>query len=282
MKRILITGKNSYVGNAFAEWVAKEPDKYQVDKISVRDDSWKKMDFSAYDVILHVAGIAHQKETKENEHLYYEVNRDLAIDVAEKAKKSKVKQFIFLSTMSVYGLETGVINDETPLKPKTHYGKSKLQAEKAIQSISDESFRVSIIRPPMIYGKGCPGNYQRLRKFALTVPIFPNIINKRSMIFVTNLSIFIQEIIKQNLTGIYCPQNKEYVNTSQLVKLIARHHDKNIKLIKWFNPIINLMGLSIIDKVFGNLIYEKNMLGIDKRYNVSFIDFMETIKHTEE
>src|SRR5699024_574338 len=129
MKKILITGVNSYVGNRFAEWVKQYPEEYEVDKISVRGGRWKKMDFSDYDSILHVAGIAHRKETIENKKLYYLVNRDLTNGIALKAKKEGVKQFIFLSSMSVYGLIEGVIDNSTPLKPKSHYGKSKLQAE---------------------------------------------------------------------------------------------------------------------------------------------------------
>src|SRR5690625_5109469 len=120
MKKILVTGVNSYFGNRFAEWVEQYPDEYHVDRISVRDDKWKEIDFSAYDSVLHVAGIAHRKETKNNTELYYRVNRDLAYVLAEKAKSDGVKHFIFLSTMSVYGLDEGMIDKDTPLKPKSH------------------------------------------------------------------------------------------------------------------------------------------------------------------
>lgn len=166
MKRILITGKNSYIGSRFQEWLAKHPDKYKVDAISLRDESWKEKDFSEYDVVYHVAGIAHRKETKENRELYYKVNRDLAYEVAKKSKQDGIKQFIFLSTMSVYGLESGVIDEHTPLKPKSNYGKSKLQAEELIKPLEDDSFKIAILRPPMVYGKGCKGNYPRLAKLA--------------------------------------------------------------------------------------------------------------------
>lgn len=162
MKSILITGKNSYIGSRFEEWLAKYPDKYKVDAISLRDESWKEKDFSEYDVVYHVAGIAHRKETKENRELYYAVNRDLAYEVAKKSKQDGIKQFIFLSTMSVYGLESGVIDEHTPLKPKSNYGKFKLQAEELIKPLEDDSFKIAILRPPMVYGKGCKGNYPRL------------------------------------------------------------------------------------------------------------------------
>src|SRR5699024_10788005 len=160
MKKVLITGVNSYVGNSLETWLQQYPEEYKVDKISVRHDDWKEKDFSQYDSIVHVAGIAHQKETKKNRDLYYRINRDLAIDLANKSKKDGVKHFVFLSTMSVYGIEEGVITEDTPLIPKTHYGISKKEAEESIASLEDENFKVAILRPPMIYGKGCPGNYQ--------------------------------------------------------------------------------------------------------------------------
>jgi len=280
MKKILITGVNSYVGNSFAEWIKDYPNDYSVDKISVRGDDWKEADFSVYDTVLHVAGIAHRKETNKNKNIYYRVNRDLTYKIAEKAKNEGVKQFIFLSTMSVYGLNTGVIDENTPLKPNNSYGESKLQAEKLLQGLDDSFFKITIIRPPMIYGKGCKGNYRRLKYLALKTPVFPNIKNKRSMIYIDNLSIFIKKIIDNFNNGVYRPQNKEYVNTSDMVQKIANIHGKKIKFIKIFNPLINNFNLRILNKVFGNLVYEK-----DEQKNAdcdNFIDFNLSIKLTEE
>lgn len=278
MKKILITGINSYVGNSLAEWLEKDPDSYEINRISLRDGFWKELDFSFYDVVVHVAGIAHQKETKENEHLYYEINRDLAVEVAEKAKSKGVKQFIFLSSMSVYGLDQGVIDENTPLEPKSHYGKSKLQAEEQINKLIDSKFKVAIIRPPMIYGKECPGNYQRLRKLTLKTPIFPNIDNKRSMIYVDNLSEFMRYLIDNVDKGLYFPQNLEYVNTSEMVQMIAKQHGKKIKLTKAFNLLLTLMNIGIIKKIFGSLMYKKD----NQMYYSSFIDNSKSIELTEE
>lgn len=279
MKKILITGINSYVGNSLAEWLAQYPNDYEVHKISVRGDDWKKRDFSIYDSIVHVAGIAHQKETKRNAQEYYRVNRDLAIDIAKKAKDENVNQFIFLSTMSVYGLETGIITEDTPLKPKTHYGKSKLQAEQYIKSIESEKFKVAIVRPPMIYGRNCPGNYQRLRKLALKTPLFPNIENKRSMIYIDNLSEFLRCLVDKEIEGLLSPQNKEYVCTSNLVLKIAKYNKKRIYLTKLFNQLLKCKLSSVIQKVFGNLLYKKNISDMECLYNIYSFD--ESIKLTE-
>lgn len=283
MKKILITGKNSYVGMSLEEWLGNYPDSYSIDSISLRNDLWKEKDFSEYDVVFHVAGIAHIKETKENANLYYKVNRDLAYEVAQKAKIEKVKQFIFLSSMSVYGIETGVIDKDSPLNPKSNYGKSKLEAEKIITNLEDSFFKVVILRPPMIYGKGCKGNYTKLAKLALKTPIFPEIDNKRSMIYIDNLSEFVKCVIDNCGSGLFFPQNNDYVNTSRMVELIAKAHGKRILLTGVFNPLLILIKRNeTVSKVFGNLTYEETLSrNSNVKFN-SFVDFEESIRLTED
>ncbi|WP_404322742.1 NAD-dependent epimerase/dehydratase family protein [Cytobacillus firmus] len=283
MKKILITGKNSYVGRSLEKWLGNYPDSYSIDSISLRNDSWKEKDFSEYDVVFHVAGIAHIRETKENAHLYYKVNRDLAIEVAQKAKNESVEQFIFLSSMSVYGIETGVIDKESPLKPKSNYGKSKLEAEKLITNLEDNFFKVAILRPPMIYGKGCKGNYTKLAKLALKTPVFPEIDNKRSMIYIDNLSEFVKCVVDNCGSGLFFPQNNDYVNTSRMVELIAKAHGKRILLTGLFNPLLFLIKRNeTVSKVFGNLTYEENLSKNSNAQFNSFVDFEESIRLTED
>jgi nucleoside-diphosphate-sugar epimerase len=283
MKKILITGKNSYVGKSLEKWLGHYPDIYSIDSISLRNESWKEKPFSEYDLVFHAAGIAHIKETKENAQHYYEVNRDLAYEVAEKAKKESVKQFIFLSSMSVYGIETGVIDKDTPLKPKSNYGKSKLEAEKLIANLEDSLFNVAILRPPMIYGKGCKGNYTKLAKLALKTPIFPEIENKRSMIYIDNISEFVKCVIDNCEGGLFLPQNNDYVNTSEMVKLIAKVHGKKIIFTGVFNPLLNLIKRNeTVNKVFGNLTYEKNLSGNSNAQFKNFVDFENSIRLTED
>lgn len=280
MKKILITGKNSYVGNSFERWVMDNyPNEYHIEKISLRDDAWKEHDFSKYDVILHVAGIAHRKETKENKELYYRVNRDLSYEVAKKAKSERVSHFIFLSSMSVYGMETGIITRETVPKPKSNYGKSKLEAEDLIVPLGDEHFKVAIVRPPMIYGPNCKGNYVRLSKLAVKTPLFPNVDNKRSMIYCDNLSEFLKLIIDEGKSGLFFPQNKEYVRTCDMVKTIAEANGKKIILTSLFNPVVKIINTSLIRKVFGDLLYEQKISEYKKNYNV--VTFNDSIYLTE-
>ena len=258
MKKVLITGANSYIGMSFENWIEHHCNDMTVETLDMIDDAWRNRDFGVYDAIFHVAGIAHQKETRENAGLYYRVNRDLAIETAKKAKESGVKQFVILSTMSVYGVNRGVITKETQENPTTHYGKSKYEADEEIKKLNDENFTVAILRPPMVYGKSCKGNYQLLRKFSLKTPIFPCFSNERSMIYISNLVAFVENVIRENKKGVFFPQNAEYVNTTDMVVQIAGEHDRKIRTITLFNWLIHIMmrmHIGVVEKVFGTLIY---------------------------
>lgn len=255
-RHILIVGANSYIGKKLEEYLAQWPDRYEVRSISVRGKSLTLNLFTGYDVVFHVAGIAHIRETKQNRNLYYEINRDLAIDTARAAKAGGVRQFILLSSMSVYGLTTGQIRKDTAPRPANAYGDSKLQADEAIEAISDQSFRFACLRPPMVYGKGCKGNYQLLRRFALSVPLFPDIDNRRSMVYIDNLCEFIKRVIDSEAEGVFFPQNAEYMNTTQMVKLIAEANGKRIRTTRIFNPAIRALRMNLVNKVFGDLTYE--------------------------
>ncbi|MBE7032645.1 MAG: NAD-dependent epimerase/dehydratase family protein [Ruminococcaceae bacterium] len=278
MKRILITGANSYIGTSFENYI-KRFDGYSVDTVDMTDDSWREYEFSEYDTVLHVAGIAHIKETDSNKHLYYAVNRDLAIETAQKAKLSGVKQFVLLSSMSVYGTTSGAITKGTVPLPKSNYGKSKLEADNSIFDMCDESFKVAILRPPMVYGKGSKGNYSTLEKFAKKTPVFPKYNNKRSMIYIETLCCFIRLVIENGEKGFFHPQNAAYVNTSDMVYQIAAINKKKIVFTKLFNPFIRILRKHrTIEKVFGDLYYEYDMSAYKEEYDI--IPFKKTIEKT--
>ena len=264
MRRILITGKNSYIGTSVENWLLREPDKYTVDTIDMKDGTWREKDFSSYDIVFHVAGIAHVKETSKNRDLYYVVNRDLPIEVAKKAKDAGISQFIFMSTMAVYGEEGKleqevIINHNTPINPKTFYGVSKAEAEQELSKLKDYSFKIVVLRPPMVYGPNCPGNYAKLEKLAVKFPIFPLIENKRSMLHIDKLCMFVKEYIDEEAQGLFLPQDDEYVNTSQMVKELAHNNGKSIYLSKSIGIVLRVVGkrVNLVNKVFGNLVYEK-------------------------
>lgn len=278
MKKILITGANSYIGVSVENYLGQWPSNYQVDSLNMIEKEWKQSDFSKYDVIFHVAGIAHIKETKENEQLYYDVNEHLAVEVAEKAKKEGVRQFIILSTMSVYGVTVGYITKKTKPHPINNYGKAKYNADLKIEEMNCSSFIVTILRPPMVYGKGCKGNYQTLRKFALKVPIFPSFKNQRSMLYIGNLAAFVKRCIDEERSGLYFPQNAEYVHVSNMVEMIAEYNGKKIVITCVFNWVIRIMlalRIGVFKKVFGDLTYEKVDL-------VKEFSFEESMKKVEQ
>lgn len=285
MKNILITGINSYVGNSFEEYITNDKNcDWQIDKISLRNDEWEKLDFSKYDGILHVAGIAHVSTKKNMESLYYKVNRDLTIKLAKKCKIEGVKQFIYLSSQIIYGNPTkniNIITKDTIPNPVNFYGKSKLQAEDGLKKIETNDFKVAILRPPMIYGPNCKGNYNKLSKFAKNSVIFPKFENKRSMIYIGNLCELIKQIIANEKKGIYLPHNKKPVTVFEMVELIAKFNNKQIILVKWFNPILNFLfnRVNLIRKVFGNMNYE-NVDYSDLNYQI--YSFEESIKLTEK
>lgn len=259
MKNILITGANSYIGTSFEKWVKQSSQCYSVDTLDMKDSLWNMKSFSKYDVIFHVAAIVHKKENKNNKESYYKVNRDLAFQIANKARSEGVRQFIFLSSMNVYGIEEGVINKDTVPNPKSNYGRSKFEAEKLISALKKDNFKIAILRPPMIYGKGCKGNYSKLEKFAIKSSIFPNIQNQRSMLYIDTLCEFVRILIEKECEGIFFPQDENYICTSDMVRAIAKENGNNIHITKLFNPLIRVLRIRIVKKVFGNLIYEKDI-----------------------
>lgn len=217
MKRLLITGANSYIGMSLEAFLRQFPEEYFVETVDMIEDSWRQHSFSGYDAVFHVAGIAHQKETAENSHLYYKVNRDLVLETARKAKMEGVGEFIFLSSMSIYGIDAGVICRDTVPKPVSHYGKSKWEAEQLLRQLADDCFHVAILRPPMVYGHGCRGNFQTLLKIVQKFPVFPRVSNRRSMIHIDTLCAFVKLIIEKSpVSGVFFPQNREYMETSKI------------------------------------------------------------------
>ncbi len=289
MKKILITGANSYLGCSFERYLQQWPQRYQVDTVDMTKSSWRGKSFSGYDSIYHVAGIAHSdhgKLSEEETQIYYQVNRDLAIETAAKAKKDGVKQFIFMSSVIVYGKSAPIGHDkiitrDTPVCPSNAYSDSKFQAEQGIEKLCDDSFKVVILRPPMVYGEGCKGNYPILAKIAQRLPVFPKIENHRSMLYIGNLMEFVRLMVENEESGTFFPQNREYSNTAQLVCTIAKIHGKKVHLVKGFGWALKLLShvTPLVNKAFGGLCYDKEMSAYRECYNRYTLE--ESIKKTE-
>lgn len=278
MKRILITGKSSYLANQFRSFLSGN-ENYQIDLISVRE-GWKDSDFSSYDVVVHMAGLAHSSPKDDEKEKYYAINRDLAIEVARKAKQDGCAQFVFMSSVIVYGSHHTLITKDTPLCPDNFYGDSKKQAEEGILPLQNESFHVAVIRPPMIYGPGSKGNYRLLSRFSCVTPFFPNVYNERSMLYVDNFCACLKGMIDTGAGGIFLPQNKEIVSTVQLVKEIAKVHHHSLVVLKGLNPFISVLRKkSLFNKVFGSLVIDPVLSKFDFEYQI--VPFELSIENTE-
>lgn len=294
-KKVLITGAYSYVGESFEGYAhTKYSENFDIDTIDMRDGLWKEHDFSGYDVVFHVAGIAHADVgniSDEVKQMYYRVNTDLAIETAKKAKTDGVKQFVFMSSMIVYGESAGygkmkMIGRNTVPMPANYYGDSKWQADKGVRALADENFNVVVLRPPMIYGRGSKGNYPILAKYAKKLPLFPKVKNLRSMLHIDNLCEFLCKIMLLGKGGVFIPQNAEYTQTSKMVKEIAEVSGRRIMESVIFTPAVfvgsKIPGKigNIVNKAFGNMTYEQEMSeypGLDYRV----VGLKESIKKTE-
>lgn len=282
MKRVLITGANSFVGMNIEKWLIKNPDEFYVDTIDTMNEAWKQADYTKYDVVFHVAGIAHVDPKPEMAPLYYKVNRDLAIEVAKWAKEHGVKQFIYMSSRIVYhaskSMKANVTTPQTKPNPNDFYGDSKLQAEKGLNELACNTFKVAIIRPPMIYGPGNKGNLPRLAWLAQKTPVFPAWHNKRSMLHVFNLAEFIKQLIVHELGGVFFPQNAELADTVEMVRYFANEVGHKIWITRALNPFVWLGSffISAIPKMFSDSYYLQEMSKYSFDYHV--IEQEESLK----
>ena len=298
VKKVLITGAGSYIGESFTSYASTHYPSLSISAIDMLDGTWREKNFSTYDIIYHVAGIAHadvgnvDEATKEK---YYKVNTDLAVEVAEKAKAEGVKEFIFMSSMIVYGDSAPygkqkIINNKTIPHPANFYGDSKLQADVAVRDLADDKFKVVVLRPPMIYGKGSKGNYPTLAKLAKKLPVFPKIENERSMLHIDNLCEFLCQImlvkeVKENEV-VLIPQNAEWTKTSEMVREIGEVCGKRIKLLKVLNPAVWLGNKvpgkisGLVNKAFGNSCYARE-ISVYEGIDYQKVDLKESIRRTE-
>ena len=289
LKKVLITGASSYIGESVEKWLNNSDNEYEVDTLDMFDPNWKEFDFSKYDTVFHVAGIAHAdvgNVSEEVKQKYYQVNTDLTLEVANIAKNAKVRQFIFMSSMIVYsGCGTTHITKDTKPKAENFYGDSKLQADLKLQEMNDDSFKVVVVRPPMIYGKGSKGNYPQLVKLATKLPVFPIVNNKRSMLHIDNLCEFIKLMIDNEESGVFFPQNDEYTNTSDMVQMIASIKGHKIILLPGTSLFIKLLGNipgkigRLASKAFGDSYYDMNLSDYVEGYRIN--NFRHSIEMTE-
>ena len=274
MKRVLITGSGSYIGVNVENWLKKTPELFQVDSVDTFGDNWKQADYSQYDVVYHVAGIAHVNADPQMEPLYYKVNRDLTIEIARYAKAAGVKQFIFMSSMIVFHesqkLGEEMLTIDTKPEPNGFYGDSKLQAEVGLKELECDTFKVCILRPPMIYGPNSKGNFLRLGWLATKTPVFPAWYNKRSMLYVDNLAECVKQLILLEKAGTYYPQNRELADTVDIAQFFAKKYNHKMWVSRIFNPFVWLGSffLQPLNKMFASYYYDPKMSQYDFEYQI--------------
>lgn len=284
--KIMITGAGSYVGESVRGYILTKNPSYQIDAVDTIGDNWKKADYSQYDVVFHVAGIAHVNADPKMEPLYYKVNRDLTIEVAKHAKAAGVKQFIFMSSQIVFhesqSLKAEVLTRETKPAPNGFYGDSKLQAENGLHELESEDFKVCILRPCMIYGPNAKGNFPRLAKLATKTPVFPAWHNKRSMLYIDNLAEFVLQAIERGLSGTFYPQNRELADTVEIIRYFAKAAGHKVWITKLLNPFVWLGSfvLQPINKMFATYYYDPEMSKMEFDYQL--VSFEESLKRVAD
>lgn len=265
---ILIIGKNSYIGSHIDEWLSNHG--HEVTQLDVLNDEWRSFDYSSYDAIVHVAGIVHQPNCQDWE-LYKRVNVDMPIQIATMAKKQGVKQYVFFSTMGVYGvgkkLAPNIVNEDTPLAPVGMYGKSKLMAEEGLSKLQDETFQVAFVRPPSVYGKGCRGGYiTGFASMAKKLPVIPKAYGnvKQSFIYIDNLSELVRLVIEKNKAGALCPQDDKVVSANELLQAIANGVGRKYRSSWLLGLCVRLLHfIPFVNKVYGGVEYSNALSNID-------------------
>lgn len=265
MKKVLLIGVGGYVGGRFKEYMKRYPD-YEISEVSSMNREWDKISFKGFDAVYNVSGLAHANARQGTEEQYYAVNGQLPIDVATKAKKEGVPIFIQMSSMIVYGNmsplgKQKIITKETIPASPTIYGKSKMIAENGLHNLEDIKFQVAIIRPPLIYSENARDNFPKLVFFAKTMPLFPDLKNQQSMLYVDNLCELVHLIIDNNQGGTYYPQQEAYIETSKIVGDIAKAVGNHMWQTKIFNPFLRLLSKNIVimQKAFGSITYDMNI-----------------------
>jgi len=280
--KILITGQNGFIGKALFNLLQQQG--HQV-RGTVR--SWQKIEqgkdivvvgdvdsttdwnssLAGVEVVVHLANRAHilNDRTENPLSIFRQVNVSGTIQLAKQAVKFGVKRFVFVSSIKVNGEST----DKHPFKendnpnPQNPYAISKLEAEYALHEISAKSsMEIVIIRPPMVYGQGVKGNFERLSRLVESgIPLpFASIENKRSLISLENLVQILSKAINHPDVAdrTLLVSDKEDLSTPQLIKKIADSIGRPVRIFHF--PVVLLkiaarltMQSNIIDRLTENL-----------------------------
>ena len=282
--KVLIVGKDSYIGNHIDKWLSSKG--MEVKQLDVLTNEWTTYDYSSFDSIVHVAGIVHRSDCEDWE-LYKRVNSDMPIQIAKMAKEQGVSQYIFFSTMGVYGvgkkLSTNIIDTDTSVNPIGMYGRSKYMAEEGLRDLQDVNFNVVCIRPPSVYGKGCRGGY--ITGFTSIVrksPVIPKAYTDvhQSFIYIDNLSELIRLVVEKRMRGVFCPQDDKSVNANELLQVIADGIGKKLVVSRFLGLFVRLFHfLPIVKKAYGGVEYSQS-LSVIPGVDYIVVPFNEAMRRT--
>ena len=285
MINVLITGGSGFIAGALLRRLEEFPGRYRAGGVSLRGGEWREKGFAGWDCVVHTAGIAHVLADPSMTDTYFRVNRDLTLEAARRAKADGVRQFVFLSSINVYGDPPPagvrrVIGPDAPTAPASAYARSKLEAEQGLRELADADFRVAVLRPPMVYGRGCKGNYNALAALAMKAPAFPRFDNRRGAVYVENLAECIRLIVDGGEGGLFFPQDARVVSTAEIAAAIARAHGRKLPLLRGLNPAVRLLGRGgAARRAFGDMAYDTAMCLRPEGYRR--FDFETSIRKTE-
>lgn len=270
MQNIIVTGANGKLSCKAADWL-KGKNVFGVEQLSLRGD-WQNHDFADTYGIVHIAGITPQNAKAESD--YKKINYELTRELANKAKTDGVKQFVFISSMAVYGACQSIdpkknIDENTPCSPNSDYGKSKLKAEEYLKGLRDENFRVCIIRVPSIFDGEKNEYIEQYKYLADKLPVIPKcfINNYKSFIHSDNLCELIYLAIEADFDGIICPHDGK-ISAFDICSAIYPKKPKSrvfglaVELFLKNNPRIS--------DYYGAICYSENLTDVfDGKYRVT-------------
>ena len=284
-KTLMITGASGFIGSNFIE---RYKDKYNIIPVDLLKIKPEEIDFRGVDTVLHLAALVHQMKGAPREK-YFEVNTELTRRVAEEAKKQGVRHFVFYSTVKVYGYDgdlynhTMILNEKSECKPMNDpYGESKWEAEKILRRLEDDNFKIGIIRPPMVYGKGVKGNMESLIKLVKMLPILPFNYdkNRRSLVNIENLMYLTILVIDKEASGVFLPLDEKNISLKEIVEGIEKAYNLkriNIPMIQPIFWLLTKLKPNIMVRLFGTLQFD-NKLTREKLGYIPKLKYVERIK----
>ncbi|WP_063687986.1 NAD-dependent epimerase/dehydratase family protein [Bradyrhizobium stylosanthis] len=265
---VLVTGASGFVGGhvvpalAGAGWSVRRAvrspeggdDETVIETIGP-DTDWHAA-LEGVDAVVHLAARVHHKHEEHAVQLYRNVNIAGTLHLARSASKAGVRQFIFVSTVLVHGRSNegrAPFSESDILTPRGLYGMSKAAAEAGLRTLArDGEMKISVIRPPLVYGAGAKGNFALLtRAVSIGLPLpFAAIRNHRAFLAVQNLSSFILRRLSHpdpvSNFEIFLVADKEQVSTPEFIERLARASGKSPRLFGMppdlLGMLLNAMG----------------------------------------